>query len=368
MMGLAMQYSVREIAAAIEAEALGDVDIVISALSEPGDAGPGDLALASNPKYADALTRGAAQAALLWAGADWQAMGLKAAILPPRPRFAMSRLTAMMDPGQGFGTGVHPAAIVDPSARIGADVTIGPGTVIGADAVIGDRSVIGPLCYIGWKAALGENAYLREHVSIGAGVIIGARFVAQPGVRIGGDGFSFVTPEKSGVEAVRETLGAQGDTQAQSWSRIASLGAVVIGDDVEIGTNTAIDSGTIRPTRIGDRTKIDNLVHIAHNVVIGQDNLICGQVGIAGSVTVGNNVVMAGQVGISDNLTIEDRVVLGAATKVMSSVRAGKVMLGYPSTEMDTQISMYKSQRRLPRVLRDIAEIKKAVFKLSGSD
>ncbi|WP_420013897.1 UDP-3-O-(3-hydroxymyristoyl)glucosamine N-acyltransferase [Tateyamaria sp.] len=363
-----MQYSVREIATAIEAEAVGDVDIVIHALSEPGDAGPDDLALASNPKYADALAKGAAQAALLWAGADWEALGLKAAILPRRPRYAMSRLTGMMDPGHSFGSGVHPSAVLDPSAQIGADVTVAPGAVIGPEAVIGDRTVIGPMCYVGWKARVGADGFLREHVSIGTGVQIGDRFMAQPGVRIGGDGFSFVTPEKSGVEAVRETLGEQGDTQAQSWSRIASLGAVVIGDDVEIGTNTAIDSGTIRPTRIGNRTKIDNLVHIGHNVVIGEDNLICGQVGLAGSVTVGNNVVMAGQVGVSDNLTIEDRVVLAAATKVMSSVRAGKVMLGYPSTEMDTQISMYKSQRRLPRVLREIAEIKKAVFKSGDSD
>lgn len=363
-----MRYSVREIAAAIEAEAVGDVDIVIQSLSEPADAGADDLALASNPKYADALAKGAAQAALLWQGADWQGLGLKAAILPPRPRYAMSRLTGMMDPGQGFGSGIHPSAIVDPTAQIGTDVTIAPGAVIGPEAIIGDRSVIGPMCYVGWRARLGVDAYLREHVSIGAYVQIGANFIAQPGARIGGDGFSFVTPEKSGVEAVRETLGEQGDTQAQSWSRIASLGAVVIGDDVEVGTNSAIDSGTIRPTRIGNRTKIDNLVHIGHNVVVGEDNLICGQVGIAGSVTVGNNVVMAGQVGISDNLTIGDRVVLAAATKVMSSVRDGKVMLGYPSTEMETQISMYKSQRRLPRVLREIAQIKKAVFKSGDSD
>ena len=363
-----MQYTVGEIAAAIEADAVGETGLVISALSEPADAGSDDLALASNPKYADALASGAARAALLWADADWQALGLKAAILPRRPRFALSRLTGMMDLGQGFGSGIHPGAHIDPTAKIGANVTIGPGAVIGPDAVIGDRSVIGALSYVGWKAQLGCDAYLREHVSIGAGVMIGVGFIAQPGARIGGDGFSFVTPEKSGVEAVRETLGEQGATKAQAWSRIHSLGSVVIGDDVEIGTNTAIDSGTIRPTSIGDRTKVDNLVHIAHNVVIGMDNLFCGQVGIAGSVTVGNNVVMAGQVGVSDNLTIEDRVVLGAASKVMSSVRAGKVMLGYPATEMQTQISSYKSLRRLPRTLQDFAEVKKAVSKLVGND
>ena len=367
-MGVIMRYTVGEIAAAIEADAVGEAGLVISALSEPADAGADDLALASNPKYADALASGTARAALLWADADWQALGLEAAILPRRPRFALARLTGMMDPGQGFGDGIHPGAHIDPTAQIGADVSIGPGAVIGPEAVIGDRCVIGPLSYIGWKAQLGNDAYLREHVSIGAGVMIGARFTAQPGARIGGDGFSFVTPEKSGVETVRKTLGKQGDTKAQAWSRIHSLGSVVIGDDVEIGANSAVDSGTIRPTKIGDRTKIDNLVHIAHNVIIGADNLLCGQVGIAGSVTVGNNVVMAGQVGVSDNLTIADGVVVGACSKVLSSVRAGKVMLGYPATEMQSQLSSYKSLRRLPRVLQDFAEVKKAVSKLVGND
>lgn len=363
-----MQYTVREIAQAIEAEAVGDVNTIILNLSEPDSAGPDDLALASTPRYAEALATGTARAALLWADADWQSLGLTAAILPKRPRFAMARLTEMMDPRQGYETGIHPSAVIDPSAQIGADVTIGPGAVIGPGVVVGARCVIGPLSFVGWNTALGPDAYLREHVSIGAGVTIGARFIANPGVRIAGDGFSFVTPDPNGTDAVRATLGDQGNTQAQSWSRIHSLGSVVIGDDVEVGANTTIDSGTIRPTRIGDRTKIDNLVHIAHNVSIGHDTLICGQVGLAGSVTVGNHVVMAGQVGVSDNLTIEDRVVLGAASKVLTSVRAGKVMLGYPATEMRSQVESYKSLRRLPRLMRDVAALKKSVFNSGDSD
>ncbi len=363
-----MSYTVREIASALQAEAVGDVDHVIERLSEPADAGPADLALASNPKYADALTQGAPQAALLWDGADWEALGLKAAILPKRPRFAMSRLTTMMDPGQGFGTGIHPSAIIDKDADIASDVTIGPGAVVAAKAVIGPGSVIGPLCYVGYGAHLGANALLREHVSIGAHVRIGERFIAQPGARVGGDGFSFVTPEKGGVEAVRESLGDQGEAEGQPWARIASLGSVVIGDDVELGSNSAIDNGTIRPTRIGDRTKIDNIVHIGHNVIVGEDNLLCGQVGIAGSVVIGNFVVMAGQVGLADNITIGDRVVLGAASKVLSSVRPGKVMLGYPAIEMKTYLEGFKNTRRLPRVLREVAALKKAVFKSGDSD
>ncbi|MEL7165432.1 MAG: UDP-3-O-(3-hydroxymyristoyl)glucosamine N-acyltransferase [Pseudomonadota bacterium] len=363
-----MRYSLGEIAAAIGATVVGDESVVITGLEEPARATATDLALASTPKYADSLAQGSAKAALLWDGADWQSMGLSGAILPARPRFAMSGLTQMMDPGHNFGTGIHPSAVVDPTATLGDSVTVGANAVIGPEAMIGDNSVIGAQSFIGWRAEIGRDSFLREQVSIGARVRIGARFIAQPGVRIGGDGFSYVTPEKSGVEEVRETLGDQSDTQAQAWARIASLGAVVIGDDVEIGINTGIDSGTIRPTQIGHRTKIDNLCHIAHNVIIGEDNLICGQVGIAGSAVIGNFCVFAGQCGISDNLTIADRVVLGAASKVMSSVREAKVMLGYPATEMKSNLSSYKNIRRLPRLLDDVSALKKSVFKSGSSD
>lgn len=362
-----MQYTIGEIATAMGLDAVGDLDLIITDLAEPGSARDGDLALAGNSKYAEDLANGSARAAFLWADADWKGLGLQAAILANRPRYSMARLTAMMDPGQGYPTSIHPSAIVDETAQLGADVSVGPGSVIAAGAKIGDGSVIGPLCYVGWKTELGAGAFLREHVSIGAHVRIGDRFIAQPGARIGGDGFSFVTPEKSNVETARESLGRDNETEGQTWARIASLGAVLIGNDVEVGANTTIDSGTIRPTRIGDRTKIDNLVHIGHNCVVGNDVLACGLVGLAGSVTVGNFVVLAGQVGVADNLTIGDRAVCGGASVVLSSVRPGKVMLGYPATEMKTQIDSYKALRRLPRYLADISALKKAVFNSGDS-
>ncbi|MEO0380106.1 MAG: UDP-3-O-(3-hydroxymyristoyl)glucosamine N-acyltransferase [Pseudomonadota bacterium] len=363
-----MRYSVAEIAAAIGAEAVGDTSLVISGLAEPASARDGDLAMASTAKYAERLSEGSAKAAMLWDGADWQALGLQSAILPARPRYAMSHLTTMMDPGQGYGAGIHPSAIIDPSAQIGADVSIGPGAVIGPEARIGAGAVIGPLCFIGWNAQLGASAFLREHVSIGARAVIGERFVAHPGARIGGDGFSFVTPEKSGVEAARESLGDQGNTDAQSWARIASLGGVVIGDDVEVGANSTIDNGTIRPTRVGDRTKIDSLVQVGHNAVLGTDVLVCAQAGVAGSASIGNFVVLGGQCGVADNLTVGDRVVVGGGSVILSSVPANRVMLGYPATEMKSQINSYKALRRLPRYVGDIAALKKAVFKQGSSD
>ena len=363
-----MAYTVKQIATALGAEAFGAVDLPVSAVAEPAMAGPEDLALAMSPKYAEGLSQGQARAAMLWAGADWQAMGLEAAIVAPRPRYAMSGLSAMMDKGEGFGSGIHPSAVIDPTAEIGADVAIGPLAVIGAGARIGAGSVIGPQSYIGAGAVLGADAFLREGVRLAARVTIGARFFAHPGAVVGADGFSFVTPEPSGVEKARASLGDQGEVAAQSWARIHSLGSVTIGDDVELGANSCIDRGTVRDTRIGDRVKFDNLVHIGHNVVIGNDCLICGQVGIAGSTVVGNNVVLAGQTGVGDNLFIGDNVITGGATKVMSNVPAGRVMLGYPAVKMDSHIESYKALRRLPRLFRDVAAIQKAVFKSDKSD
>jgi UDP-3-O-[3-hydroxymyristoyl] glucosamine N-acyltransferase len=363
-----MAYTVKQIAAALGAEAFGAVDLSVAGVAEPAMAGPQDLALAMSPKYAESLPRGQARAAMLWSGADWQALGLEAAIVAPRPRYAMSGLSAMMDKGEGYAAGIHPSAVIDPSAQIGADVSIGPLAVIGAGARIGAGSVIGPQCYVGADAVLGEGAFLREGVRLAARVSIGARFFGHPGAVVGADGFSFVTPEPSGVEKARATLGDQGEVAAQSWARIHSLGSVTIGDDVELGANSCIDRGTVRDTRIGHRVKFDNLVHIGHNVVIGNDCLICGQVGIAGSTQVGNNVVLAGQTGVGDNLFIGDNVITGGATKIMSNVPAGRVMLGYPAVKMDSHIESYKALRRLPRLFRDVAAIQKAVFKSDKSD
>ncbi|MDA7426903.1 UDP-3-O-(3-hydroxymyristoyl)glucosamine N-acyltransferase [Primorskyibacter aestuariivivens] len=358
-----MSYTVSEIARALGCEAVGATELVITGCSEPADAAPDQLALAMKPEYAETLGQGQAQVAMLWQGADWQALGLRAAILAERPRFAMSGLSAVMDPGPRYGTGIHPAAIVDPSAVIGKDVNIAPGAIIGAGVRIGDGSTIGPQSYIGTDVTIGPGADIREHVVICHGCTIGARFIAQPGVRVGSDGFSFVTPEQSAVERVRDTLGDQGEEERQSWARIHSLGAVTIGDDVEIGANTCIDRGTIRDTVIGNRTKIDNLVHLGHNVQIGEDCLICGQVGMAGSAKVGNNCVFAGQCGVSDNIFVGDNVIAGGATKIMSNVPKGRVLLGYPATKMENQMESYKALRRLPRLFKEVAALKKAVSK-----
>ncbi len=363
-----MQYTIQEIAEALGAECQGDTSLVIAGAAEPSDAGGSELAMAMSPKYAEALSSGSARAAVLWEGADWKALGLEAAIFVPRPRMAMAGITAMLDRGQGVEPGIHPSAVIDPTAVIGESASIGPLTVICARARVGNGAVIGAHCVIGVDAVLGNNAMLREMVSIGARAQIGDRFVAQPGARIGGDGFSFVTPEVSGVENVRKTMGDTGEARAQSWLRIHSLGAVEIGDDVEIGANCTIDNGTIRNTSIGNGSKLDNLVHIGHNTRIGQDCLLCGQSGVSGSVEIGNNVVLGGQTGVSDNIFVGDGAIAAGGTKILTNVPAGRVLMGYPAVKMETHTDMYKAQRRLPRMARDVEALKKAVFKQPPSD
>lgn len=363
-----MTFTILEIANAIGAEAAGDTDLRVERAAEPAQAGPDDLALAMSASYADQLSQGSARAAVVWPDADWQAMGLSAAIFAPRPRMAMSGLTSLFDPGQGYGSGIHPSAVIDPSADLAADVSVGPLCVIGAGARIGAGSVIGPHCIIGKDARLGNNALLREMVSIGARVRIGDRFIAQPGARIGADGFSFVTPEISTAETARKTMKDTGDAKPQSWVRIHSLGAVTIGDDVEVGANCTIDNGTIRNTEIGSGTKLDNLVHVGHNVTTGTDCLLCGQTGISGSVRIGNNVILAGQCGVVDNIFIGDNVVATGGTKILSNVPAGRVLMGYPAVKMETQTEIYKALRRLPRLARDFASLQKMVSKPGSSD
>ncbi|MEQ5868836.1 UDP-3-O-(3-hydroxymyristoyl)glucosamine N-acyltransferase [Sagittula sp. NFXS13] len=363
-----MHYTVGQIAEALGVTAEGDQTLEVSGVSEPQTASASQIALAMKPEFASRIGEGQARVAMLWNGADWRGMGLSAALMAPRPRFALSGLSAMMDLGQGYGGGIHPSAFVDETAEIGEGVSIGPMSVVMAGARIGAGSVVGPQCFVGQDVVLGAEALLHAGVKLMARVRIGARFVAHPGAVVGGDGFSFVTPEPSGVEKARASLGEEGNETAQPWARIASLGAVSVGDDVEMGCNACIDRGTVRDTQVGNGVKMDNLVQIGHNVVIGDDTMVCAGGAIAGSSVLGRNVVVGGCAGISDNLKIGDRVILGGGTMVLSNVPEGRVMLGYPAMKMDSHVESYKGLRRLPRLFRDVADLKKAVSKLTSND
>lgn len=363
-----MPHTIAEIAAALGAEAAGDLSLVLTGAAEPAMAGPDQLALAMDPKYAPGLAQGRARAAMLWPGADWQGLGLAAAIFAPRGRLAMAGLTRMLDPGPAIAPGIHPMTVIDPTATIGDGAAIAPFVTIGARAVIGAKARIGAHVSIAEDARIGADALIHAGVRIGPRVVAGDRLICLPGAVIGADGLSFVTAEKSGAEEVRETLGQRAGVRVQPWHRIHSLGSVEIGDDVEVGANACIDRGTIRNTRVGSGTKIDNLVHLAHNVVVGRDCLFAALVGIAGSTTVGDRVILGGQVGVSDNIFIGDDVVAGGGSVILTSVPAGRAILGYPAVRMETAIEQHKALRRLARGAAAAGGAKKAVPKDGGND
>jgi len=247
----------------------------------------------------DALTDVRADDPARWAVAD--------------TRLALARLSRRLDARPAIAAvGVHPSAVVDPSARLGARVAVGPLAVVGPDAVVEDDAVIGAGAFVGARARVGAGSVLRERVVVEDGVVVGRRCWLQAGAVIGGDGFGFA-PGPRGAE------------------RIHHLGTVVLGDDVEVGANACIDRATLGATVIGPRCKIDNLVQIGHNVRVGADALIAGQTGIAGSTQVGDRVVIGGAAGVSDHLEIGDDARIAGGAGVTKNVPAGDTWGGYPA-------------------------------------
>ncbi len=351
--------TIRQLASALGLGFDGDGDLAVQGLAEPASALPGDLAVAMDARFADGLRQGQAHAAIVADGFDWRAYGLKAAIFATRPRLAMAGLTREMARHSDTVPAVHPSAVIDPKATIGAGALIGPNVVVDAGATIGARAVIGPNAWIGRDVRIGNDAVLGAGTAIAPGCVIGDRLVTHSNVSLGGDGFSFVTAEKSAVEEVRETLGDAGDAGEQAWIKIHSLGGVLIGDDVEVGSNSSVDAGTIRPTQVGDGTKLDALVQVGHNARVGRNCLLCAHVAVGGSAVVGDGSVLGGQVGVADNITLGAGVIAGGATKILSNVPAGRAILGYPAMKMADHIETYKALRRLPRILQKLRAAEK---------
>ena len=366
-----MTITLAELARSMDAALWGEGSLRITGAAEPAEAGAARdgqarIALAMTPAYAADLAPGAA--ALIAEGMDPAALGLAGAVIVRRPRLAMAGLTRLLDNDGGMQQGIHPSAVIDPSALLEEGVAVGPFAVIGADVRIGAQARIGAHVSIGQGSIIGAQALIREGVRIAHGVTAGARLIVHANAVIGSDGFSFVTPEPSGVEEIRAGLGQREHISEQHWLRIHSLGSVVLGDDVEIGANVTIDRGTIRATTVGSGTKIDNQVQIGHNVRIGRDCLLCGQVGIAGSSRIGDRVVLGGKCGVSDNIFVGDDVIAGGGTNIYTNVPAGRVILGSPATRMETQVEMNKALRRLPRLAAQFAELQKTVTRLMQKD
>ena len=260
-----------------------------------------------------ALAKGKAQAVVVAAKNPAPTTGaFKAVITVDEPRLALARLTALFDPGPVHGAGVHPTAIVAPDAKLGEGVSIGPYTVVGPRSRIGAGSVILSQVMIGADVAVGADCLFHAGVRVGDRVRIGSRVIIHANTVIGADGFSYAPDLNSPTAFVPGVV----------VTRVHSLGSVEIADEVEIGACTTIDRSTIETTRIGRATKIDNHVHIGHNVTIGESCMICGMVGISGSVSIGDRVRLGGGVGIGDHVKIGDQAVVAAGSGVRQQCRA----------------------------------------------
>ena len=345
--------TLREIAERMEARYDGDGSIELIGPAEPKKADSNQLALALNEKYADALKSGNAIAALITEEINWKNIPLKGVIFAPNPRYALSKISKVFHEDMLLDACIHSSAIIDGNL-LESDISIGPFSIVEKGASIGAGSRIGANCFIGENVKIGKKARIQNGVTIGKNIQIGDNFISQSNSVIGSDGFSYVSPGEKDILDARKA-GSTRDLHAiKGYEKIESLGSISIEDNVEIGACVTIDRGTIDKTVIKEGTKIDNLVHIAHNVKLGKNCLICGQVGIAGSTIIGDRVVMAGQVGVGDNLSIGSDVIIAGKSGVSSNVPANRFMMGNPAMQMDKNIAAYKIFRRLPQLEKKI--------------
>jgi len=264
-------------------------------------------------------------------------------VLSNNPYLTYARAVSLLHADSGPPAGIHPAAVVDPSAQLGADVHVGALAVIGPRVRVGARSVIHPHVVLYPDVEIGEDCRLHSGVQVREGCRLGHRVVLQNGVVIGGDGFGFAKDE------------------AGRYEKIPQIGRVIVEDDVEIGALTAVDRASLGETRIGRGTKIDNLVQIGHSVVIGHDTVIAGQVGIAGSTRIGNRVTLAGQVGVVGHLTISDDVIVTAQSGIPGSLEPGTIVSGSPAFENRAWLKAVAVFQKLPDFARRLRELTRRV-------
>jgi UDP-3-O-[3-hydroxymyristoyl] glucosamine N-acyltransferase len=350
-------FTSKQIAKMVNGNLTGDEHIEIEHLGPPMLANEKMLAVAFEEEHLKALSNTKAPCVLVPDGMKCEG---KTCIEVQRPKMAMGiLLNAFYEPPEA-PEGIHPTAIIAPTAKLGNNVSIGPYVVIGNNVTIGDNCRILSHVNIGQKAEIGNDCLFYPGVYIGDRVIIKNQVIIHSGTRIGADGYSFVTQEASNIETARES-GELGTSLQQNIIKIPSIGSVIIEDDVEIGANTTIDRGTIQNTVIGKNTKIDNLVQIAHNVIIGESCFIVGQVGISGSSIIGNRVVLAGQVGIADHLIIGDDVIILAKSGVSKNISSKTVYTGIPAISRKDFIRNQLNIKSIIDVKKRLNEIEKAL-------
>ena len=346
-------YTTQAIAQALDGRLIGNGNLLIERVAHPADVrGERDLALAVDDRLVPLLGASRARAAVIGSNADIEPGLIDACIVVDRPRLAMAKLTNLFIERVALASGIHPTAVIEDGAQLGENIAIGAYVYVGAGAVIGAGSILHPHVYIGPEAIIGRDALIYSGARIAARVEVGDRCLIHFNASIGADGFSFVTPQAGSVESVRST-GAIAFTN-QELVRIASLGTVIIGDDVEIGANTSIDRGTVAATRIGNGTKIDNQVQIGHNVVIGDNCMLCGRVGIAGSVVIGDRVVLGGAVGVADHVTIGDDAIAMAMSGIAGNVPPRAIVGGIPAVPRERLLENLFHMGRLKNVMKKI--------------
>jgi UDP-3-O-[3-hydroxymyristoyl] glucosamine N-acyltransferase len=292
-----------------------------------------------NLKYLPALRR--SHAAVVLVAEDFAEQVAPVLVRVPNPSLAFAQLVAHFAPAPVvFSPGIHPSAVIAAGVQLGQGVSIQPFAVIEAGASIGDGTTVGAHSYVGRDARLGANCLLHPRVTVADRCVVGNRVVLHAGVVLGSDGFGFENKQGQHV-------------------KIPQVGIVQVDDDVEIGANTTVDRARVGRTWIGAGTKIDNLVQIAHNVVIGKHCLIVAQVGISGSTRLGDYVTLAGQVGVAGHLEIEDRVVVSAQSGVSKTLQAGGMFMGSPAVPASEYREQVALLRRLPKWTERVQNLEK---------
>jgi UDP-3-O-[3-hydroxymyristoyl] glucosamine N-acyltransferase len=327
----------RELGDYLQVELEGDAQTVISGVASPERAGPEDLIYVDSLRHLERTVASAARCVL--AGAE-ASLPRKTVMRVADPKLAFAKAAAWLRVTEKIAGGAHPTAIVSPTARLGRSVSVGPYAIIEDAAVIGEGSDIGAFCFLGRGARVGESCRLHPRVTLYAGAQLGDRVIVHSGAVIGGDGFGFVFGE------------------GRYW-KFPQIGTVEVGDDVEIGCNTAIDRGALDATRIAAGVKIDNLVQVAHNVRIGEHAVIAAQTGVSGSSTVEKGAVIGGQVGIADHCTIQEGAVCGAQAGIPSgkTIRAGQTVWGTPARPLDKFKEQYAWFARLPELAKRLKKL-----------
>lgn len=311
-----MPHSVKEITDFVQARLVGDGAVLLSGIASIGSAAQGDLVFVEDEKNLSKAVASSASAVIAPASAHaW--FFSKPFLLHAQPRLAFARAAQLLYARPTRKAGIHPSAIVHPSAELAADVIIDEGVVIGEKASVGNRTCIGAGAVISTDVVIGQDCEIYPNVTVYPHVRIGSRVIVHAGAVLGSDGFGYVRDEKTG-----------------RYEKFPQIGRLEIEDDVEIGANSTVDRGALDVTRIGRGTKIDNLVHVGHNVQIGEDVVIAAQTGLSGSAVIQDNVVIGGQVGIADHVRIEAGAILGAQSGIPSKkiIRGkGVVFWGTPA-------------------------------------